>query len=71
MKSIGGFMFLIGVGSFVLNAMGRQFSILAWIDNWGPTVSMAIKIGLAVVGGTLWLIAHNAETKAGVSSSEE
>jgi hypothetical protein len=59
MKTIGGYMFFFGIGSIVLSFLNMQFIILSWIDTWGATTGWAIRIGLAVVGGALWLIARN------------
>ncbi len=61
MKSIGGLLVLLGAGSFVLNMMEREFTVISWIDNWGPTVGLAIRIGMIVVGGALWFIGHKKE----------
>lgn len=61
MKSIGGLMFLLGLGSFVLHYMDREFMLLGWVDNWGPTAGTAIRIGLIVVGGALWLLGNQRE----------
>ncbi|MCG8590389.1 MAG: hypothetical protein MJE66_13960 [Proteobacteria bacterium] len=55
MSSIGGLMAFLGAGSFVLNMLEREFVLLMWIDTWGPTVGNAIRIGMIVVGGGLWL----------------
>lgn len=56
MKSIGILLFILGAGSFVLNQLGMEFKLLGWIDNWGDTTGLAIRIGLIVVGGALFLI---------------
>lgn len=64
MKSIGGYMFFFGVGSIVLYFLNMEFILLAWIDLWGETLGWAIRIGLAVVGGALWLFGHLQESKA-------
>jgi len=56
MKKWGGTLFFFGVGSIVLSFLNMQFIILAWIDLWGPTVGWAIRIGMAVVGGLMWLL---------------
>lgn len=55
MKKVGGFMFFFGIGSIVLYFLNMQFILLAWIDLFGEPVAWAIRIGLAVVGGILWL----------------
>ena len=55
MKRVGGIMFFFGIGSIVLYFLNMQFILLAWIDLFGETAAWAIRIGLAVVGGILWL----------------
>ncbi len=64
MKQIGGLMVLLGAGSFILNMLGREFVLIMWIDNWGPTVGMAIRIGLVIVGAVLWVMGNKAESDA-------
>ncbi|MEZ0471182.1 hypothetical protein [Luteimonas salinilitoris] len=61
MKSIGGLMFVLGLGSFLLHYLGMEFKLLMWIDNWGPSTGTAIRIGLVVVGAVLWLVAGRQE----------
>ena len=56
MKSLGMWLFIFGAGSFVLNQLGREFVLLSWIDNWGPTVGTGIRVGFIVVGAALFLI---------------
>ena len=64
MQGIGGFMVLLGAGSFVLHFMDREFTLLSWIDNWGATAGIAIRIGLIVVGAILWFLGRQQEAKA-------
>ena len=54
MKSFGSLLLLLGIGSFVLNLAGYEFSLLMWIDMWGETVGWAIRGALIVGGGALW-----------------
>lgn len=61
MKGIGGFLFFFGVGSMVLHFLEREFVILMWVDNWGPTVGWVIRIAMVVVGGALWLMGQRQE----------
>ena len=56
MKSLGMWLFIFGAGSFVLNMLGMEFKLLSWIDNWGPTVGIGIRVGLIVIGAALWLV---------------
>ena len=62
MKGIGGLLVLLGAGSFALNMMDREFTVISWIDNWGPTVGMAIRVGMIVVGAALWFMGNKKET---------
>jgi len=62
MKNIGGMMVLFGAGSFVLGLIGYEFSLLAWVDNWGTAVGYVIRGALIVIGGTLWLMGDKAES---------
>jgi hypothetical protein len=64
MKSIGGYLFLFGIGSIILNFFDMQFKLLMWIDNWGTAVGWSIRIGLLVLGGLLWFLGRNKETPA-------
>lgn len=65
MKSIGMWMAILGVGSFILNMMGREFSLLSWIDSWGPTVGIGIRVGLIVVGAILFFMGMKQEKATG------
>jgi len=56
MSSIGLYMALAGIISTVLHFMNMNLKLLMWIDMWGPTVGWAIRIGLIVVGGALFLL---------------
>jgi hypothetical protein len=62
MKFAGGLMVFLGIGSLILKYMGTELMMLSWIDDWGPTVAQAIRIGLIVVGAALWLVASKRET---------
>jgi hypothetical protein len=61
MKNIGGLMVLFGAGSIVLNVVGYEFSLMMWVDNWGPGVGWAIRGALIVVGVILWLQGSKSE----------
>lgn len=56
MQKLGGTMFFFGVGSILLGFINMQFIILSWVDLWGPEIGWAIKGGLIVIGGALWLL---------------
>jgi len=55
MKNIGGLMVLFGAGSIVLGFVGYEFTLMMWVDIWGPAVGWIIRIALIIVGGFLWL----------------
>ncbi len=61
MKSIGGLMLLLGLGSFVLHFMNMEFKLLSWVDNWGADVGVGIRVALIVVGGILWFLGNKRE----------
>jgi hypothetical protein len=62
MKGMGGLLVLFGAGSFVLNMLDREFTVISWIDNWGPTVGMAIRVSMIVVGAALWFMGNKKES---------
>ena len=55
LSSIGLWLALIGAGSFVLNRFNYEFKLLAWVDRWGPSTGMLIRVGCILVGVVLWL----------------
>ncbi len=71
MKSLGFWLFVFGVGSFVLNQFGREFRLLSWIDNWGPSTGMAIRVGLIVIGAALWLVGRKQQQAAESGASAD
>lgn len=64
MKQAGLYLVIFGVGSLLLNLFGYEFRILMWLDTWGETVGMAIRIGAAVVGAVLWFVGNKSESAA-------
>lgn len=55
MKSLGAFMFFMGLGSILLSFFEYEFVLLMWIDNWGAGVAWLIRIGLIIGGGLIYL----------------
>lgn len=64
MKSVGGYLFILGAGSIVLYFMNFEFRILSWIETWGPAVGWAIRIGIAAAGAALWLLGKEKTAEA-------
>lgn len=56
MQGLGGFLVLMGAGSFVLHLINMEFMLVSWVDNWGTGVGNGIRIAMIVVGGILWLL---------------
>jgi len=56
MKQFGIYLAIFGAASFVLNMMHLEFRILSWIDSWGRTTGIAIRIGLIVLGAVVFFI---------------
>ena len=45
MQKWGGWLALIGAGSFVLHMMNMEFIVISWIDHWGLQIGNGIRIG--------------------------
>jgi hypothetical protein len=56
MQGLGGLLFFLGVGSFVLHYVNMELLLVSWVDNWGTGVGNGIRIAMIVVGGILWLL---------------
>jgi hypothetical protein len=56
MKKFGLYIAIFGLASILLPFFNLQLTILSWVDNWGETVSWAIKIGLIVIGAVLFFL---------------
>jgi hypothetical protein len=63
MQGFGGFLVLMGAGSFVLHFMNMEFRLLGWVDNWGPAVGNGIRIAMIVVGGIVWYLGRQDANK--------
>jgi hypothetical protein len=63
MQGIGGFMILLGAGSFALHFLNMEFRLLSWVDNWGPAAGIGIRIAFIFLGGIIWYLGRPQETK--------
>lgn len=63
MQGIGGFLVLMGAGSFVLHFINMEFMLVSWVDNWGQGVGNGIRIAMIVVGAVLWLLGRQSTAK--------
>ncbi len=64
MQSLGGLLFFLGAGSFLIHYINMEFFLLGWVDKWGPGVGNGIRIAMIVVGGILWLLGRQSAAKA-------
>jgi len=71
MKNIGILLVFLGAGSFVLNMVGYEFSLLMWIDMWGVEAGWAIRGAMVAVGGLLFFLAMKGEAGEGDSAPAE
>ncbi len=56
MRSIGMYMAIAGIASIVLHFLGRNLTLLMWIDMWGETMGWVIRGGLIVVGAAIFFM---------------
>ncbi|GAA4052609.1 hypothetical protein [Flavobacterium chungnamense] len=64
MKNFGGFLALLGIAAIVMNYLDRVPRLLMWIYKWGDDTAWAIKIGLVVIGGAMYLFGPKDEEDA-------
>jgi len=50
MKTLGVWLVILAVASFLLQRVGIYLLVLYWIYNWGPNVAAAIQIGMLLLG---------------------
>lgn len=56
MREIGIVLVVLGAGSFLLNMIGFEFTLIAWIDSWGTAAGTGIRFAMIVLGGFLFFI---------------
>jgi len=61
MQGFGGLLVLLGAGSFVMHFINMEFTLVSWVDNWGPGVGNGIRIGMIVVGAIIWFLGRPKE----------
>ncbi len=70
MRQLGIYLMIFGIGAMILPLFDLQFSILAWIDNWGETVGWIIRGGMIALGLVLFLVGKPAEEEGPAEASE-
>lgn len=50
MRGWGVVLIVLAIASYFLPRIGIQFFVLMWIDNWGTTNGLLIRVGLVVLG---------------------
>jgi hypothetical protein len=63
MQKWGGWLALIGAGSFVLHMMNMEFIVISWIDHWGLAIGNGIRVAMVVVGAIMWFVGRQQEVK--------
>jgi hypothetical protein len=63
MRGIGLTLIILGAGSFVLNYFGYEFTFVSWVDNWGITTGMIIRLAMVAAGIGLLFLARSDETR--------
>lgn len=58
MKSFGVTLLALGLGSFVLNYFGYEFKMLSWVDEWGESTGLLIRVACACLGAAILLASH-------------
>ena len=59
MKELGLGLLIIGFASLLLPLFGLKFMFLSWIDQWGPSMSWAIRGSITLLGLVLYLAFRN------------
>jgi hypothetical protein len=61
MRSLGGLLVFLGVGSFIINMIGMEFILLAWVDYWGQTTGWIIRGAMILVGIGLLVLSRGSD----------
>jgi hypothetical protein len=69
MQGLGGLLFFLGAGSFLIHYIDMEFMLVSWVDNWGTNVGNGIRIAMIVVGGILWLLGRQSAARAAAPPS--
>jgi hypothetical protein len=56
MRGFGILLLIFGAGSFILREMNMEFRLLKWVDNWGESNGIYIRVGIAALGLVLLLL---------------
>ncbi len=70
MRSIGFLLLLLGAGSFVMHTMDMEFSLMTWVDKWGPDTGNIIRIGIAIAGLALVLLSLRKKKETAAEETE-
>jgi hypothetical protein len=50
MRTIGFYLLLMGLSSFIVMAFNTEFRVFSWMDQWGSLSGIAIRLGIIFVG---------------------
>lgn len=71
MQSLGGILFLLGTGSFVVGMIGMDFRLLRLLDMWGESTGTIIRIGMIVLGVVLFVAGSMHDADADAEADED
>ncbi len=69
-SGFGGVAVLIGFVSIALSFFKYDLRVLMWIDSWGGTMAWVIRIGLIVVGLSVYFIMNVPDEEEVMTESE-
>ncbi|GAB2531131.1 hypothetical protein [Rufibacter soli] len=56
MKFLGLLLFLVGVASLLMAALGVNHLLLLWVDTWGTAIAWALRFGVTLLGLVLYYV---------------
>lgn len=59
--SVGKWLVILGLGSFALNYFGYELKLLAWVDAWGASTAIMIRMGCVALGVLLMFLSRSAQ----------
>ena len=62
MRGFGILLLILGAGSFILREMNMEFRLMKWVDSWGESNGVYIRIGIAALGLVLLVLSFRKKT---------
>jgi hypothetical protein len=64
MKSLGMWMVILALGSFLMHMANMDFILISWMDSWGESTGIVLRVVTAVVGAVLFVVGRKREAAA-------